>query len=288
MRPLLISSIIGAATALLAFRALENLDRALQEYARRRTASADQPFSQKVLPLLELIHPPAMVRRRWATEAARRLLSHAGLPWTPDTYAAFRWLVLLGGLSLSLAFSFSRGWDLMGLSLGSLVFLSSWLGPRTWLRWQSDQREKEIDLSLPDFLDRMSLGLDAGLSFQIALQRTAANFPGVLGEELRRMVRQLERGYSRPRALEDLNQRTPSQELRAFTAAVKQSERLGTSLARSFRVQTELLRARRRRRAQEASRRLPILIVFPLVAFFLPSLLIIYLAPPLLHLFLGQ
>jgi tight adherence protein C len=162
------------------------------------------------------------------------------------------------------------------------------MGPDIWLRWVTEKREREVDLALPDFLDRMSLGLDAGLSFQIALQRTAANFPGVLGEELRRMVRQLERGYSRPRALEELDERTPSQELRAFAAAVKQSERLGTSLARSFRVQTELLRARRRRRAQEASRRLPILIVFPLVVFFLPSLLIIYLAPPLLHLFLGQ
>lgn len=288
MRPLLISGLVGAIAALLAFRALEKLDRALQKYARRRGTSAGQPFSQRLVPLLEFIDPPRMVRMRWATEASRRLLRHAGLPWTLETYAAFRWLMLLCGLSLGLALAVWRGWDLMGLSLGSLVFLSAWVGPSIWLGWQSDMREREIDLSLPDFLDRMSLGLDAGLSFQIALQRTAANFPGVLGEELRRMVRQLDRGHSRPRALEELDERTPSAELRAFAAAVKQSERLGTSLARSFRVQTELLRARRRRRAQEASRRLPILIVFPLVAFFLPSLLIIYLAPPLLHLFLGQ
>jgi hypothetical protein len=31
-----------------------------------------------------------------------------------------------------------------------------------------------------------------------------------------------------------------------------------------------------------------VLIVFPLVFFFLPALLIVYLAPPLLHLFLGR
>ena len=63
---------------------------------------------------------------------------------------------------------------------------------------------------------------------------------------------------------------------------------LGTSLANTLRVQTRLLRAKRRRRAEEASRRLPVLVVFPLVLFFLPALLIIYLAPPLLHLFLGR
>jgi len=102
------------------------------------------------------------------------------------------------------------------------------------------------------------------------------------------LVRQLDRGHGRAEALDELSERIPSQDLRSFSAAVKQADRLGTSLAKTLRVQTDLLRARRKRRAQEASRRLPILIVFPLVFFFLPSLLIIYLAPPLLHLFLGR
>jgi tight adherence protein C len=102
------------------------------------------------------------------------------------------------------------------------------------------------------------------------------------------MVRQLELGHPRNAALLHLAESVPSQDLHAFSAAVNQADRLGTSLAKTLRVQTMLLRARRRRRAQEASRRLPILIIFPLVFLFLPALLIIYLAPPLLHLFLGR
>jgi tight adherence protein C len=145
----------------------------------------------------------------------------------------------------------------------------------------------EVDLSLPDFMDRLALVLEAGLGFEVALRRTSSGYPGLLGAELQRTIRQLDRGLSRSAGLVELGERVPSLDLNAFVAAVRQADRLGTSLAKALRVQTGLLRARRRRRAQEASRRLPILIVFPLV-FFLPALLIIYLAPPLLHLFLGR
>jgi tight adherence protein C len=93
---------------------------------------------------------------------------------------------------------------------------------------------------------------------------------------------------SRSATLVELGERVPSQDLNGFVASVRQADRLGTSLAKALRVQTGLLRARRRRRAQEASRRLPVLIIFPLVFFFLPALLIVYLAPPILHLFLGR
>ena len=147
---------------------------------------------------------------------------------------------------------------------------------------------EELELHLGRTGNRLSLALEAGLGFEVALRRSAERYPGRLGEELRRMVRQLDRGHARGAALEEMAGRNPSEDLRAFAAAVRQADRLGTSLARALRVQSGLLRDRRRRRAQEAGRRLPVLIVFPLVFFFLPALLIVYLAPPLLHLFLGR
>jgi tight adherence protein C len=187
-----------------------------------------------------------------------------------------------------LALGLLRGWDLVAWFLAAIVSLSCWYGPETWLSLRRERRQQEIDRSLPDFLDRLSLALGAGLGFEVALRRSAARYPGRLGDELRRMVGQLDRGHSRAQALEEIAERNASDDLRAFTAAVRQADRLGTSLAKALRVQSTMLRNRRWRRAQEASRRLPILIVFPLVFFFLPALLIVYLAPPLLHLFLGR
>jgi tight adherence protein C len=242
----------------------------------------------RILPWLRAVWLPKGLRRRWAGGDLTRQLSMAGLPWAGDDFVSARWLLLWVALILGAAILTGRRGDLVGWFLAGILLTAAWFGPPTWLSLRQERRQREIDRSLPDFLDRLSLALEAGLGFDVALRRSAERYPGRLGEELRRMVRQLDRGHARGAALEEMAGRNPSDDLRAFAAAVRQADRLGTSLARALRVQSGLLRDRRRRRAQEAGRRLPVLIVFPLVFFFLPALLIVYLAPPLLHLFLGR
>jgi len=255
---------------------------------QRSEASKRGRMAEGLRPVLRLIALPHGIEQRWGTGEVQQKLRYAGLDWEGREFAAARWALLGLGILLAVVLARIRGWDLLGEFLAFMVLISAIDGPGIWLQWRSERRRMEIDIALPDFLDRLALGLDAGLGFEVALRRTAHDFRGLLGENLRRLVRQLDRGHPRGEALRDMADQTPSDDLHAFVAAVQQSDRLGTSLAHSLRVQTALLRARRRRRAQEASRRLPILIVFPLVFFFLPALLIIYLAPPLLHLFLGR
>jgi len=257
----------------------------------RAPHDAERKADRGMQVLAEVVHHvplPAWIRSRWATPETEQRVMRAGLPWSAEDYAALRWLVLWLGVILGCGVAVLRSWDLMGLFVALTSMLIGLLMPEVLLRRRIEQRQMQVDFSLPDFLDRLALGLEAGLGFEIALRRTATDFSGLLGEELRRVVRQLDRGHGRGEALDSMSGRIPSQDLRAFAAAVKQADRLGTSLAKTLRVQTALLRSRRKRRAQEASQRLPILIVFPLVFFFLPSLLIVYLAPPLLHFFLGR
>ena len=282
--PILASLLCGAAVGLAALAGLGLVAR----HRDQREAPKGGGMADGLRPVLGLIAPPRGIEQRWGSEGVQQKLRYVGLGWDGRDFAAARWGLLWLGILLAVVIGLVRGWDLLGQFLALLVLISAFFGPGTWLQWRSERRRMEIDIALPDFLDRLALGLDAGLGFEVALRRTAHDFRGLLGEDLRRLVRQLDRGHPRANALRDMANRTPSDDLHAFVAAVQQSDRLGTSLARSLRVQTSLLRARRRRRAQEASRRLPILIVFPLVFFFLPALLIIYLAPPLLHLFLGR
>ena len=281
--PVLASVFAGAAVGLAAMAAVSTMARG-PESGR----AADRSASEVLRSALNLMALPRRIEARWASEAVGQRMRFAGLTWEAREFAAARWALLWLGILLAVVVGVLRRWDLLGQFLAILVVVGVSFGPDIWLQWRSERRRMEIDLALPDFLDRLALGLDAGLGFEVALRRTAHDFRGLLGEHLRRLVRQLDRGHPRPEALRGMAEQTPSDDLHAFVAAVQQSDRLGTSLARSLRVQTTLLRARRRRRAQEASRRLPILIVFPLVFFFLPALLIIYLAPPLLHLFLGR
>ncbi len=281
--------ILGAAT--LAAFAVGSLGLAAADVLSARlppgSAGPRPPGTVRWLPWLRAIWMPSRLRRRWADPAQTSRLQMAGVPWEAGEFAALRWMLLWMGAALAALTIAARG-DLVGWFLGAVLVAAAWAGPATWISLRLERRQREIDRSLPDFLDRLSLALEAGLGFEVALRRSAERYPGRLGDELRRLVRQLDRGHPRQQVLEELSARNPSDDLRAFTAAVRQADRLGTSLAKALRVQSGLLRNRRRRRAQEASRRLPVLIVFPLVFFFLPALLIIYLAPPLLHLFLGQ
>jgi len=283
--PLVVSLAVAALIGLGAFALFT-------EPARRRLPKAEvgrrRSLNEWTTLTLSAVRPPNWVRDRWATTGIRDQLKHAGLSWGARDFAALRWLSLWLGVIAGVALAVIRELDLVGGFLGAVMAGVGWLGPAIWLGARVERRQMEVDLSLPDFMDRLALVLEAGLGFEVALRRTASGYPGLLGAELQRTIRQLDRGLSRSAALIELGERVPSLDLTAFVAAVRQADRLGTSLAKALRVQTGLLRARRRRRAQEASRRLPILIVFPLVFFFLPALLIIYLAPPLLHLFLGR
>lgn len=83
--------------------------------------------------------------------------------------------------------------------------------------------------------------------------------------------------------MEELVKRIPSSDVEHFVEAINLSEHLGTSLARTLRVQANLLRTRRRQCAEVKAQTAPIRIIPALVFFFLPSLLLIYLAPPIIN-----
>ncbi len=283
--PLVISTLTGLVALIIVYLVLKG--------AQVRAAEGKSPgkqisLAERLIPILEFVPLPEAFFRRWLSKMGESRLVHSGMPWSVRDFAAFRWLLLLGSIAFGVLLGIWRGWDLVGLFLAIVLMVGGYYGPQMWLDWRVERRLMDIDNELPYFMDRLTLGMEAGLGFETALRRVAERYPGLLGDELRRMVRQLDRGHPRGQALEELGERNPSPDLGAFVAAVRQTDRLGTSLARILRVQTVLLRSRRRRRAEEASRRLPILIVFPLVFFFLPALLIVYLAPPILHLFLGR
>jgi tight adherence protein C len=85
-----------------------------------------------------------------------------------------------------------------------------------------------------------------------------------------------------------LAKRIPSGDVEHFVEAILLAERLGTSLARTMRIQSSLMRTRRRQRAEVQAQTAPIRIIPALVFFFLPSLLLIYLAPPIINFLLRR
>jgi len=71
--------------------------------------------------------------------------------------------------------------------------------------------------------------------------------------------------------------------MKALVAMLIQTERFGTSIARALRVFADSLRTKRRQRAEEAAAKTTIKLIFPLVFFIFPAILIVLLGPGLIR-----
>jgi tight adherence protein C len=103
-----------------------------------------------------------------------------------------------------------------------------------------------------------------------------------LGREFARVARELREGRPRDSALRALGERNGVDDLKALAGLVIQSDRLGASMTKTLRAHADLLRTKRRQRAEEAARKLPIKMLVPLALFILPPLLIMAAGPALL------
>lgn len=160
--------------------------------------------------------------------------------------------------------------------------------PMMVLRYQQNKRQWAITLALPDALDLLVICVEAGQGLNAALLkvgRESEHQAKELSEELRTVNNEMRAGIARTQALRNFALRTGVDEIRALVAVMIQSDRFGTSIATALRTHAESLRIRRRQRAEEAARKAPVKLVFPLVFCIFPELLVVILAPGMLELF---
>ena len=159
--------------------------------------------------------------------------------------------------------------------------------PNIWVAYRQSQRREEITLTLPDALDLMVICVEAGQGLNAALLSVGKEMhlqAPALSEELQVVNYEIRMGLSRGQALRNFAARTGVEEARSLSAVLIQSDRLGTSIARALRIHADSMRTRRRQRAEEAARKTPVKLVFPLVFFIFPELLVVLLAPAMIQL----
>lgn len=225
-------------------------------------------------------------------ERVRRQLQQAGNPYglSPlDFYGArVLLLILLVGGALALSF---RGQGLMG-SL-QMVVLAAFLGyilPLYWLRTRVRGRRHAILRALPDALDMLTIGVEAGLAFESAMVRVGEKWDNALSREFRRAVAEMRVGATREAALTRMAERCDTPDLTTFVAVLVQSSQLGVSIAQVLHGQAQAMRQRRRQRAEELARQAGIKMLIPLVFFIFPALMVAILGPTvpaLMELFAG-
>jgi tight adherence protein C len=169
---------------------------------------------------------------------------------------------------------------LMPLGLAYVGFII----PPLVLRRLASRRQDAITSALPDFLDLLTVCVEAGMSFDAALARVSeqAKAGAPLYQEVMRMNQEVRAGRPRSEALRAFAARCGVQDVTTMVSVFIQSERLGTSMGRALRTQSDTARVERRHRIEEQAHLAPLKMIFPTIIFLTPAFLLVALAPSLL------
>jgi tight adherence protein C len=291
-----IATFLGfATTALLLFRALSGES----QVTRRVKGLVDPPMGPAARARKQRTSRVGLVGRmltgigQYGPEGDRSLsrrLAVAGFrgPNAAKVFLGARTVISVGPALLFLVPAVSAG-DPLGHALAVPLFV--WLGghmlANLLLKRRARIRASQITKALPDALDLMVVCLEAGLGLNATIAKVGderSTIEDILGDEFAQVALELRNGRTREEALRALGQRNGSDDLKALVALIIQSDRLGASLARTLRTHSDLLRTKRRQRAEEAARKLPIKMLFPLASLILPALFIVTTGPALLTL----
>jgi tight adherence protein C len=161
-----------------------------------------------------------------------------------------------------------------------------YLMPTFWVSHKLTKRQTRIFHDLPDLLDLMTVCVEAGLSMDSAMIKVSEDRQfkkSPLATEVKIATSETRAGKPRIDALRDMGERTMVDDLKSFAAMLVQTERLGTSLAQSLRIFSDSLRTIRRQKAEEAAAKTSVKLIFPLVFFIFPAILIVILGPGIIR-----
>lgn len=258
--------------------AARNLSRGLGTTAAPQFGSLESRGNGRTA-FLRTITPEKEAKR------VRRLLQAAGHPagWTMTRVLAAKPLLAIGvGLVALLVVQANPGF-LTALVAAAVTAGSYWV-PDAILKGRGDERQGKLTQELPDVLDEMTIAVEAGLGFEAAMAWVANHGTGVLAEEFRRTLADVNVGRPRREAYDALVVRAKSDDLRRFVAAINQADSYGIAMADVLRVQAAEMRIKRRQRAEEKAMKVPVKVSFPLMLCILPALLIVVLGPAFMNL----
>ncbi|MFP5251575.1 MAG: type II secretion system F family protein [Actinomycetes bacterium] len=251
-------------------RSLANLQRGLVEAdasdAAARTSSLEELARRITLPSL--------------VAGLERQHARAGRPadWPVGRLLTLKLIWVVAAVALLVLLIASKQQPILLLLLVAFAVIVYFV-PDLLLLSRGQERDQDVQRQLADTLDQMTIAVEAGLGFDAAMSRAAANGKGALAEELTRTLQDMRMGRSRREAYEDLAERNQVADLRQFVRAILQADAFGISIGDVLRTQAGEMRLKRRQRAEEKAQQVPVKVLMPLMLCILPVLFIVVLGP---------
>jgi tight adherence protein C len=237
----------------------------------------------------KLLHPFQGVLPRSAKEVSnlRKMLAKAGYREARHVNYYYAAKVLTPAVLCLLA-TFTGSLPLSPLFVYATAAGLGFLAPDFWLGRRISARQLSIRLGLPEALDLLVVCVEAGLSLDKAILRTAEEMrlsQPAIADELGLISLEQRAGRPRTDAWNDAAERTGVDTVRSLASLIIQADKFGTSVGKALRAQAESLRTRRRQNAEEQAAKTTVKLVFPLVLLIFPSLFVVTLGPSMIVMF---
>jgi tight adherence protein C len=232
---------------------------------------------------------------KWlGTETAKIQLSQAGYrgPQAEVAFLFFRMVMPIVCLVSAALYAFVLWETEQGLLMKcGIVIVGAYIGiklPEIFLKNNITKRQASMRLAFPDALDLLLICVEAGMSLEhafrkVSLEIGAQSVP--LAEELALTTAELSYLPDRRKAFENLANRTGLDMVRSVSTALVQAEKYGTPLGQALRVLAQEGRDERMNAAEKKAAALPPKLTVPMIAFFLPVLIIVIITPALIQVF---
>ena len=272
---LALCSIFGLAIGLFAYTLFSTYRKAPKipddapstEADRRKQLCENSPifknFQSLILGLasanLKIMSPSSIAKLNHAIATSGR-----EIPWKAEEYLAAKQIeAALAGVIVGLLLAVMVA-PLAGMIAFMIVtFVYYYTGVSNIGNVAAD-RSKSFKMRLPFTVDLMALMLEAGATFQDALETVVReNGDHPIGKEFGLVARQISLGRRRAEALESLHQRLPDQDIYDLVFAINKGEELGTPLAKLLRDQAEQMRLKRSQWGEKAAAEAEVKLSFP-------------------------
>jgi tight adherence protein C len=211
-------------------------------------------------------------------EKVKRKLISAGRPMNFSQFMALKFIVMLA-LPIGAYILFKPQTPVLIIALAIGFYL-----PDMMIKSKIQKRRREVLKDLPYIIDLLNICVGAGLDFMVAVSHVIHEFRVcVMVEELKTVMKEIQMGLSRREALKNLAQRVGSPEVNSFVRTLLQADRMGTPITTALKMHSEELRDVRFQRGEEMALKAPIKLLFPLLAFILPVVMIIVAGPILIQ-----
>ena len=148
------------------------------------------------------------------------------------------------------------------------------------------KRKNRLEDEALFFFEVLALTIESGRNLKGALDMTASNVKGELGDEFKKTLSEVGLGKSLVEALKDMKQRIPSEHVNNVILNITESCIFGNNIVDSLYNQVDYLREKKLLDVKATIAKMPIKISVVSVIFFVPLMMLIILSPIVIQLFL--